>query len=270
MKAPFFLSLALAASLLSSCGEQKPIRESNEPASAETEATIDSAHQHHMEHGAGAAAGSSLTGAMAKMMQDMHDFKANGNTDHDFAHMMMAHHQGAVEMSEVLLREGKDPALKGIAQKILDDQKQEISALNAAAERLDAAAKNYEPTNASDKYQQRMTASMKVMMQPVTPTGDVDKDYALMMIPHHQSAVDMAQAVIDLGKDAQVKKMAQTMIQEQKKEIAQFQAWLKQHGGDQAAQATSAVYECPMACEGSKSTKPGKCPVCGMNLEKKG
>ena len=30
-----------------------------------------------------------------------------------------------------------------------------------------------------------------------------------------------------------------------------------------------AVYECPMNCEGSRSTQPGQCPVCGMDLEKK-
>ena len=28
------------------------------------------------------------------------------------------------------------------------------------------------------------------------------------------------------------------------------------------------TYECPMKCEGSKSDKPGKCPMCGMDLEK--
>jgi len=222
-----------------------------------------------MAHGNSAVASGSLTGAMTKMMQGMHDFKANGNTDHDFAHMMMAHHQGAVEMSEVLLREGQDATIKAMAQKILDDQKKEISALQAAAQRLDAAPKNYEPNSASDKYQQRMTASMQAMMQPVAPTGNIDQDYVRMMIPHHQSAVEMAQAVVDLGKDAEVKKMAQGMVTAQKKEIEQFQAWLKQHGSSQKGQASSAVYECPMGCEGSKSTKPGKCPTCGMDLEKK-
>ena len=36
-----------------------------------------------------------------------------------------------------------------------------------------------------------------------------------------------------------------------------------------ATPAVQASYECPMGCEGSKSTKPGKCPTCGMDLEKK-
>ncbi|UOQ96835.1 hypothetical protein MUN81_16490 [Hymenobacter sp. 5317J-9] len=30
-----------------------------------------------------------------------------------------------------------------------------------------------------------------------------------------------------------------------------------------------ARYECPMGCAGSQSSKPGKCPTCGMDLEKK-
>lgn len=31
---------------------------------------------------------------------------------------------------------------------------------------------------------------------------------------------------------------------------------------------TAAVYECPMKCEGKTFNEPGKCPVCGMGLEK--
>lgn len=34
-----------------------------------------------------------------------------------------------------------------------------------------------------------------------------------------------------------------------------------------AAPAVAAAYICPMGCEGSASDKPGKCPVCGMELE---
>jgi rubrerythrin len=40
-------------------------------------------------------------------------------------------------------------------------------------------------------------------------------------------------------------------------------------GDTTAGKASSAVYECPMGCEGSRSSKPGQCPTCGMELEKK-
>jgi len=33
-------------------------------------------------------------------------------------------------------------------------------------------------------------------------------------------------------------------------------------------QVAAAAYRCPMGCEGSESSKPGKCPVCGMELER--
>jgi hypothetical protein len=36
-----------------------------------------------------------------------------------------------------------------------------------------------------------------------------------------------------------------------------------------AKAATTSSYACPMGCQGSESTKPGQCPVCGMDLEKK-
>ena len=36
-----------------------------------------------------------------------------------------------------------------------------------------------------------------------------------------------------------------------------------------APAATTARYECPMKCANSQSATPGKCPTCGMDLEKK-
>ncbi|GAB2960466.1 hypothetical protein GCM10027048_30250 [Hymenobacter coalescens] len=36
-----------------------------------------------------------------------------------------------------------------------------------------------------------------------------------------------------------------------------------------AAKAKATSYVCPMGCKGSESTKPGKCPTCGMDLVKK-
>jgi uncharacterized protein (DUF305 family) len=48
----------------------------------------------------------------------------------------------------------------------------------------------------------------------------------MMMIGHHQSAVSMAKDELSHGKNIQLKQMAQKIIQEQEKEIKEFQSWL--------------------------------------------
>ncbi|MBG6075555.1 DUF305 domain-containing protein [Polaromonas sp. CG_9.11] len=61
-----------------------------------------------------------------KMMKDM-GRPYTGNVDKDFVAHMMAHHQGAVDMAEVQLKYGKDPALRKMARDIIKAQKQEIA-----------------------------------------------------------------------------------------------------------------------------------------------
>ncbi len=53
----------------------------------------------------------------------------------------------------------------------------------------------------------------------VKPTGDVDVDFAAMMIPHHQGAIDMALSELRYGKNEQLRRIAQEIIVEQQQEI---------------------------------------------------
>lgn len=63
-------------------------------------------------------------------------------------------------------------------------------------------------------------------MQRMQASGDIDKDFAMMMKLHHQQAVDMAEMEIAQGKSPAMKTMARQIIAAQKKEIAAFDAWL--------------------------------------------
>lgn len=66
-------------------------------------------------------------------------------------------------------------------------------------------------------------------MQGMKPTGDTDKDFAMMMRMHHQQAVDMAKVEVQHGKSPELKAMAQKMINDQQKEISQLDQWLAKH-----------------------------------------
>ena len=63
-------------------------------------------------------------------------------------------------------------------------------------------------------------------MNKMTMSGDVDKDFAMMMKIHHQQAVDMSEMEIAHGKSSDMKAMAKQIIAAQKKEIAKFDQWL--------------------------------------------
>ena len=75
--------------------------------------------------------------------------------------------------------------------------------------------------------------AMDVMMSgmgAVTYTGDADADFLLMMIPHHQSAVDMSRALLEETDDPEVEAMAQAVIATQEAEIASMRAMLERMG----------------------------------------
>lgn len=75
-------------------------------------------------------------------------------------------------------------------------------------------------------------APMDVMMakMPMTSSGMADADFLRMMIPHHQSAIAMAEVELKMGKDEATKAMAQDMIDAQKAEIAEMRSMLEGMG----------------------------------------
>jgi YVTN family beta-propeller protein len=73
--------------------------------------------------------GKAMMQSMSKMDADMSAAPMTGDPDHDFAAMMIPHHQGAIDMAVPYLLHGKDPTLRRLAEEIIVSQKQEIEVL---------------------------------------------------------------------------------------------------------------------------------------------
>jgi uncharacterized protein (DUF305 family) len=67
--------------------------------------------------------------SMERMDNGMKSGPMNGDVDHDFATMMMPHHQGAIDMAKAELLYGKDPVMRRLAEEIVVDQQSEIQAM---------------------------------------------------------------------------------------------------------------------------------------------
>ena len=66
------------------------------------------------------------------------------------------------------------------------------------------------------------------MDMSIVPSGDPDRDFAAMMIPHHQGAVDMAKVELQFGKNPGPRRLAQGIIVEQLQEIEVMRRELQQ------------------------------------------
>lgn len=97
-----------------------------------------------------------------------------------------------------------------------------LAASGAASANDEQAAPDSAETGAEAPFLADNDTAMTRMMQgmAVKPSGDIDRDFALMMIPHHQGAIDMAEAELRYGSNETLRRIAQEIIVDQLQEIA--------------------------------------------------
>lgn len=161
------------------------------------------------------------------MMDDMMAMTMTNDADHDFAMMMTMHHQGAIDMSNELLKSGDAATIREIAQRVIAAQQAEKTMLDQFVKSHTAEA-NAAGRTASQEYMMSMEKMGKAQDIRIL-TGDADVDYAQLLIDHHQSALEMARTELEHGDVPQMKAMAEKMIDDQMKEIDELQTWLKQN-----------------------------------------
>lgn len=114
-----------------------------------------------------------------------------------------------------------------------------VGGLSLAQENMGHSGASHAGTGASGAMS-GFTAAMDAMMRdmPTESSGMVDADFLLMMIPHHQSAIDMARVELEQGQDETTKAMAQKVIDAQEAEITEMRAMLEAMGVEPPAATT--------------------------------
>jgi uncharacterized protein (DUF305 family) len=151
---------------------------------------------------------------------------ANG-VDLAFAQAMVPHHESAISMAEVAQRRAESEFVGTLADEIVTSQSEEVGTLNAAISRLEKAGTEPGDLGVED-HEMGMDADM-AMLESADP---FDKAFIDMMVPHHEGAVTMAEAELEGGKDPELRRLAEAIIEAQEREIEEMNDHRTEvHGG---------------------------------------
>ena len=159
------------------------------------------------------------SGGMAREM-----VMENGKySDKAFIDAMVPHHQGAIEMAEVALENAEHEEIRNLAEEIVSAQEAEIEELKAIKEKEFGISEVPMEMSAGEMQMMGMTDPDELAnKQPF------DKAFIDAMIPHHRSAIEMAQVAYRESNNPDIKTLAEGIVQAQTREIAQMQGWRQQ------------------------------------------
>ncbi len=144
-------------------------------------------------------------------------------SDKAFIDAMVPHHQGAVEMAEVALQNAKHERIKQLSRNIISTQRDEIEELKAIKEQEFGTSEVPMDMSAQDMQMMGMTDP-----DALANREPFDKAFIDAMIPHHQSAIEMAQVAYRQSNNPEIKTLAEGIVEAQTQEITQMKGWRQQ------------------------------------------
>ena len=170
-------------------------------------------------------------GAIDMQMHERMTAATGANASETWVRKMIEHHRGAVAMSQILIDQGGDAGFVQMARTTAEKQQREIVELERVLARgVTGGTGEANPYRSVEQsmHQQMMAAS----------GANLSETWARKMIAHHQGAVDMSEVLIRQGGNPQVLALARRTADDQRREIAHFEAMLR--GEEMPAASTPA------------------------------
>jgi uncharacterized protein (DUF305 family) len=145
-------------------------------------------------------------------------------SDRAFIDAMVPHHQGAIAMAEVALNNAEHEEIKELSRNIISTQQAEIEELKSIKE------EEFGTSNVPMEMSQEQMRGMGIMMNPqeLAEEKPFDRAFIDAMIPHHQSAIEMAEVAREKSEIPEIEELAEGIISAQQTEIEQMTRWRQQ------------------------------------------
>jgi uncharacterized protein (DUF305 family) len=153
--------------------------------------------------------------------------KHGATLDRAFLYGMAPHHQAAIDMARVELKRGHNPTVQKLARSIITSQSTEIREMDTIATHQYGFTPPRELTGPMGELMGvPLSMDMSMMGSMLASMPGTDHSFLQMMIPHHASAIGMANEEQTHGANPRLKTMAAAIISSQAGEIGQMEALL--------------------------------------------
>lgn len=145
-------------------------------------------------------------------------------SDESFIDAMVPHHQGAVEMAEVALDNAEHDEIRQLSENIIAAQEAEIKELKDIKQEEFGTSRVPMDANSGQMKGMGLAADPRSLADE----KPFDKAFIGNMLPHHRSAIQMANVALEKSDNQQIKDLAEEIARAQEREISQLQTWRDQ------------------------------------------
>jgi len=153
------------------------------------------------------------------------DATAHNDADTRFAQMMIVHHEGAIEMAELAVRNATTEEVRALGERIAEAQGPEIELMSgwldawgeAQPDEADMTGMGHEGMDMEGMDQEAVMAELTGL-----DGADLDRRFLELMIEHHKGAIVMAETERADGENVEATALARRIIDDQTAEIAEM------------------------------------------------
>jgi uncharacterized protein (DUF305 family) len=165
---------------------------------------------------------SKMMSLLHQMVKSMDSLNLTNDPDHDYAMLMKVHHKACIAMGDLELTEGNDPNLQEFAGQMISYRNQEIAS-------LDTFLVTHQAIVNESRFRQEAEAVIEIMSNNADLqllNGSTDHDFAMLLIQHHMSAINLVDLKVTYGKSDVLKNVTGIIKSRELQEIQDLQDWL--------------------------------------------
>lgn len=171
---------------------------------------------------------SRLVHTLQRMSDAIDDVKTTNDPDQDFALKMKVHHRGAINMADYEILRGDVNEVLEIADSIIEAHTLEIVRLDSFLNSHTVVVDNVNGKQFNDASDEAM-AKLDSLVKVIYLHKETDHDFLVLIIEHHKNGVEIADALLEFGKNEELKAMVTQMRMGAMREIALLEALLEKN-----------------------------------------